>query len=99
MTTEPTPLRVAKLEPNEDVVNTLKYWLSEARTGRIRGIILLGVTGKGTHIRSSQGEMGDASAVYLAQLVIHDGIESGKAREDGYDLPESNDDEDKPTNE
>lgn len=94
MNDKPTPLRVAKLEPNKAVVDALKYWLSQAKTGRIRGLILLGVTGKGTHIRSSQGEMGDASAVYLAQLVISDGIEGGKAREDGYDLPELGDDDD-----
>lgn len=88
MTDEPTPLRPVELEPNPEVVDTLRYWLGEAKSGRLRGVILLGTTTSGSHIRSSKGEMGDANAVYLATLTIDDAVRDAQRREHPYELPD-----------
>ncbi len=58
MSDKPTQLHVTKLEPNAGVVDTLRYWLAEAKSGQLRGIILMGVTTSGGRLRSSKGEMG-----------------------------------------
>lgn len=84
---KPTVLHAAELEPNTEVVETMRYWLAEAKSGNLRGVILLGVTTKGNHIRSSKGEMGDANAVYLATLTIDDAIRDAQCREHPYELP------------
>jgi hypothetical protein len=85
---DPIPLHVAKLEPDEEVVETLSFWLAKAQSGELQGIICLGVTTKGSHMRSSRGTMDYATAIYLAQLTISDAIEDAKKTERDFELPD-----------
>lgn len=96
MSEKPIQFKLTTLEPVDSVVQILRHWLAEAKTGKLRGVILLGVEGRGDHIRASKGEIGDATAILLAQLVIADGIDAARAREGQIEFPDL-DDDDEPT--
>ena len=78
-------LGLAKDEPNQVVIDAMRYWLERAEKGELQAVILLGTTKAGGHLRGAAGGMGDANAVYLATLVIHDGVEDARLRETHYE--------------
>lgn len=74
-------LVTSKSKSDEEVVKMMEDWLSRAKSGRIQGAIIMGVADNGEVMRAKAGDMPDATTVYLATQVIHDGILAGREGE------------------
>lgn len=75
-------------KPNQAVINALRGWLETAKSGELRGVVLLGVNADDTNVRSQAGEMGYANTVYLCQVTAQEIIHEARARTTLQKLPE-----------
>lgn len=96
MSTEDKPIRLVApaLKPDQAVVGALRDWLSQAKAGRIRGVILLGVDCDGMTLSTSKGSVGYANAVFMAQGVITESMNDAKMNEQLMNWPDRPEGED-----
>ena len=86
--TEPTELGVARARPVENLVSVLEDWLADAKSGRLRSLLLVGDTVGGKIQRAYVGEYTFADMVYSCELAKADLLEAAKAEDSPLDRDE-----------
>lgn len=69
----PVVLEAVRSKPDEAVIDALRSWLADARSGELSGAVLLGVYSDGTR-RQIAGEISRKDMSHLALICIGDAI-------------------------
>ncbi len=85
--TKPVELGVARNLPVESVVSTLEEWLGDAKSGELRGLLLVGQRTGEEIRRAYAGEYTYPDMVYACELAKFDLI--SRAKEDDRDVDRS----------
>ena len=98
-----TQLKLQNKEPNQNVIRALRRTLDRAKAGKIDGIIILGIEGNGDRMRSTAGDMGEATALLLLALQKHETLQGALGgdtsicpEEFGADVDPDDDDQERP---
>lgn len=76
--TEPIELEVARNQPVKSVVDVLEDWLEDAKSGQLRGLLLVGDMVENDIRRAYVGEYRYSDMVYACELAKADLLAAAK---------------------